>query len=382
MSESEDNKSAEQGESEYRKLFDDLVHFAAKPVNSNAEIMGIRLGGRSHVNLPYIAVSTCGANELLMDRLNHKNSKIFNRYHAVVTHDAEKIAKKKMDAHEIGIVRSFLSKQRVDMANIESVFVGDSETIDCHLKQVILPDDDGNDFCLVPLHSTGLSSLLIAMAGQFNADRKCKKTEQDEGRLASNVTLPHKIRFAHMSYGGANPANITGIIGGLRKPLITRLPTENINYKRASSLYYRGIRYPSSSRVDRYLDWADSVLNSNRRFNRSAKDTEINLLALLVNDALHKGREALAFVNQYADKLGITPDEWVKDHLDEIQQGLISPVYQTKEWRKAFGLEVAHLIVNRKRTRCIDGRWQEVGTVLTSYDQARIASIIEKEVLK
>jgi len=367
----------------YESVGRELVHFSTKAVNSNAEPGGVRLG-HGRVHLPYVAVSTCRPDAVRLDYMKNVGSiaTVAKQINAVLDGTAYGAFDSVPDADVAFILNM--------MSNLEpACLIGE---IDHHLKQVIMPDDDGNDTCLTPLHSPGFSMLInrheADLLGEINAlaqqKHELEKEKQGDSEEAKPEPKLKKKLFsrARLNYGGANPQNIGGLVREMQRSLFFQAPREDKAVKKTLSIHYKGIHYAPLKLIDDYLDWQDDA--ADKKSTLALRETELGHLRHITAAALCKGQFAREHLIAHQDVLPADADGepvLLDDGIGLVQAGLIMPARRGKEWREAFSDGLAHAIVNRKRIRKCDGIFREVASRLTAKDKMRIQAVISREVL-
>lgn len=346
-------------EDHYKHAIQKLVHFSTKAVNSNAIAGGVRIGNAG-VDLPYIAVSTCDPVRVGLDYMKNagQEARIIKQVNAVLsgTH-IDRF--ESVPEEDVAVILS--ARAALDVGPVS--FVGDP---DCHLKQLIMPSEDGEDFCLTPLHSAGLNQLV----------------NQREAVLieAQETPVRRLFRRARMSFGGSNPHNIGLLIREMQTPLFFEAPREDAGAKKALSIHYKGFNYAHIGLIDEYLDWYDTIADQS---NKHIRQTELVYFKRITSAALDKGNRALDVLVEYAYLLPTHNDEpvWLDVGVGIDCVGLINKAARNTEWRAAFSTSLANLIVHRKRYRKDGGVQQLVASKLNSQDLSRIETLINKEAL-
>lgn len=354
-------------EENYQSAIENLVHFSTKAVNSNAAFGGIRLSGSQALDLPYVAISTFAPQKVHLDYMKNvgKTSKIFKQSHAVMTGTANDRFDNVPNDEECFIRDAYaglLAMQKVG-------------SVDCRLKQLIMPDEAGNDSQLTPLHSSGFCDALSSAIEVETDARKSLISESDEKKKEWTEKRVEKvIRYAKMPFGGANPQNIGGLIRRMQKPLFFMPPVEDMDMKRLFSIFHNGIEYVSNKRIEEYLDWRDQQSRVDDKY----RTTEEGMIQALVNVALHRGRQAHEFLLENQEKLG---DSLLSNEVGLVGRGVILTKERDAAWRNAFAFELAEKITKYSRKRVINGRQESVDSGIGSDEKMRLVSLISKMVL-
>lgn len=333
----------------FKLAYHRMAHFSVKAVNSNASAGGVRV--IELVELPYISVSTIGPLSVPMDYLiNGAHTTATNQINSVVL-DTLEDRYKNIEKDDVAFIRQMINQYD---------YCDHTGEIDCHLKQVIMPDQDGNDLCCTPLHSAGLSRLIN------DTERTIAKTI-DETKFS-------QLRHAIMNYGGSNTQNIGGLANELRKPLFFLAPEEDMDFRKSLAIHYQGFSYLSPTLVDEYLDWFDKVCEAGKTKTMHQKLKEEQLLRAIVKYAFHESDRQFAYLMQNINKL---PDEQLlNNELNSVFHGLIHEDQRTNDWFIDFGNAVSAYIKNKPRRRNINGKQEDIHADINNQDAITLQSII------
>lgn len=402
----------------YIAEIDKLVHFSVKAVNSNARSGGVRLHGL--LDLPYLAVSSLGASGVSLDYLSNvgQRARIAKQVNSVLdgTVDArfglpgdetlrninddmaridsldisdDKKKKEKSDSRKKMFATTALlpvpdSEKQVIRSTIESLGAANltDNSIDCHIKQVLMPDMSGLDVSLSPLHSAGLSKMIN--------EAEVRLLAQDNAGLKSSEMKKRLVRRAVMDYGGANPQNIGGLTHFMQRPIFAVPPKENPTSRLVFSAHFNGLPAVTNVAIDNFLAVTDrqQVKRDNGRTEGMMDREEFRrALAKLVRDTLNRADKTYQLLLDNAgllpaDKLGcpILLDDQVT--ADKVKSGLIFREQRDAVWREAFSHLVANKIAGRSRqAKGVSGELVKIGSGLSDQDILDMRSIIEGEVL-
>ncbi len=337
------------GTQAYLAAYQKMVHFSAKAVNSNASATGVRIV--EQVDLPYISVSSVNPASVPLDYFNGANTaSASNQINSVVLNNLrERFAG--IDEAEVCFIQQMVSSYE---------FADFGGEIDCHLKQIIMPDESGNDLCLTPLHSTGLSRLI-------NDTERRIAQEIDEKRFSV-------FKHAAMNYGGSNTQNIGGLANELRKPLFFAAPEEDMEIRKSLAIHHKGFDYLSTTRVDQYLTWHDEYCIREKAKTMRQKLDEEQLLRTIVWDAFKEADRQFVYLSNHKEHL---PGEQLLSHdLDPIFHGLIFEEQRDNAWFIDFGNAVASFIKNRKRRKIIDGKPQLIDPLISNQQAITLQGLI------
>ena len=236
----------------YTDVISHCVHFSSRPVNTNAVPVGVRLKGNA-VTLPYLAVSTVGPDKVAVDYLRNGGSEAgpFKQIRAVLE---ERLGEfDNVNVSDVNHIRRLCSKS--------SAFEFDTHNIDPRLRQILWPMENDEYLALTPLPSLGLSYLINSKVTAHNektSDRNNSTKEKTSKKIVSNTQSKAGRYYLRttLGYGGANTQNVGGLAYAMTRPLVFRAPQENIDIRRGSAAYYKGIRYQySRALLDEYGVW-------------------------------------------------------------------------------------------------------------------------------
>lgn len=372
-------------EDQYRKFIDTgLMHHSNKLVNSNAAAGGVRLSGCAPVDLPYVSVSTVVADNINLDFINDaKNNTMYRQIIGVVRNTAE-------DVYEV-------------VPGDEATWIKDAyaqlsykalPAQDCRLKRLIMPNEQGEDAVLIPLHSAGLAESIHHQidrsVNKFVETKMTEDNKEDEGdaslteaerreQKAKNLQRFAKRPFNHasMMFGGTRPANIGGLNRYVREPLWFSAPQENHQYKEAMSIYYKGVNFISRDLIEAFLDWRDRcqvVLanDSSDATKATIKNSEKMKLREIIDYALSAGESARELIIESQKQIGATENIFYSKDVPDLKKKLINPAERTSAWTSAFCAELAKAIADHKRWRNEEGEWIEIDACIDSREEKRI----------
>jgi hypothetical protein len=333
----------------YLEAYKKMVHFSAKTVNSNASAAGVRIVDQTQ--LPYVSVSSVGPAVVPLDYFNGANTaSSSNQINSLVLGNLHERFKD-VNEEEINFIQEMIK-------NFE--FAEFADDIDCHLKQVIMPDDAGNDFCLTPLHAAGLSRLI----------------NQHEKLIAKEISEKKTTVFRHaqMNYGGSNTQNIGGLANELKRPLFFSAPEEDMKIKAALAIYYKGFSYAPVQLVEQYLDWYDENCQADIAKNMQQKLEEQTRLTEIVKACFEQSNAIFSNLNLHKESL---PNQTlISEDLDDVYQGLIYENKRDTDWFINFGNSLASFIKNRKRRKYINGNLVMIDALINNQDAITLQGLI------
>lgn len=331
----------------YLAAYKNMVHFSAKAVNSNASAAGVRIVDQ--VDLPYICVSSVGPASVPLDYFNGANT-------ATASNQINSVVLNNLQDRFAGIDEDEVSFIKQMTASFEFADFGGE--IDCHLKQIIMPDATGNDLCLTPLHCSGLSRLI-------NDTERRIAQENDEKRFSL-------FKHAAMNYGGSNTQNIGGLAKELRQPLFFAAPEEDMDIRKSLAIHHKGFAYLSTTLVDQYLAWHDEYCTKDKAKTMQQKLDEERLLKAIVWDAFKEADRQFVYLSK--NKENLPGGQLLSDELEPIFQGLIFEERRDNDWFIDFGNKVASYLKNRKRRKINDNK--DVDAIISNQEAITLQRLI------
>ncbi|MCX7096294.1 MAG: hypothetical protein NTV43_00130 [Methylococcales bacterium] len=337
------------GKAAYLSAYQRMVHFSAKAVNSNASAAGVRIIDRA--DLPYISVSSVGPALVPLDYFNGANTATAsNQINSFVLNNLRDRFKE-IDEDEVSFIKQMTT--RYDFADLAG-------EIDCHLKQIIMPDEAGNDLCLTPLHSSGLSKLI-------NDTERRIAQENDDKKFSL-------FRHAGMNYGGSNTQNIGGLANELKKPLFFGAPEEDMDIRKSLAIHYKGFSYMPTTQVDDYLDWLDEACSPDKAKTMPQKLEEERLLKRIVRSSFLEADRQFAYLTK--NKANFPGEQLLSSDLDRVFHGLIFEEERNNDWFIDFGNAVADYIKNKKRKKTIAGKRVDIDAIISNQDAITLQGLI------
>ncbi|MCG8313159.1 MAG: hypothetical protein MI976_08080 [Pseudomonadales bacterium] len=311
----------------YQEVFQNLVHFSFKTVNSNTDAGGIRLSGKDSVpDLGYITARGLLAEGSTLELDYTKN---FGKVATALKH--LRIAKQGSDTEE-------LSNPELPLTTAEQVTSGRHEIGTDHvaprLRQLLLPLDHSqqNYLSVTPLVAAGL----------------CKHVKQAviHSNQSRSETGRRRITTAHLGIGGTNSQNVGSLVREMQSPMFFDAPTESLELKNAYKLHYQGLKLLLPRTVmQAYFEWRHKALKrGGGRVSSSlrARETELGFITQLVEITLQRADRAHALLTEHLASL---PGQALVDPaLDLVQRGLLDPAARTSSWRDAFSATLAERI--------------------------------------
>lgn len=315
----------------YEWAITQLVHFSAKPVNSNAAACGVRLAaGLPPLRLPYVGVRAMGLSAVPLDFSGvggAGSTTAPSQVLAVLEGDANDRFKD-VPAEEVAIIRELVERLA------EGAEVG-CDLVDPRLRQLLMPvDEPGAYVALTPLHASGLSALV---------DKRVRAEREQEKE--SGVARRTYRRVANMPVGGSNPQNAGLRVRGMGNPLVFAAPVESTEVRRAYAIRSRGVSLqPSTALLDKFYRWRKHVITvdeaTGEEFlatDKRVRGTELKLLREMISDIARRVAAARQHLAQ-ADIGPLAPEVgallygafdaekrdpgWVRDCAEHIAQAI------------------------------------------------------------
>jgi len=338
----------------YESEINNLVHYSSKLVNSNAHLRGVII--TKETNLPYISVSSCDPDSIELDyKGSALSAKIFKQIRTVLT-DKKKVFKSIPDYE-----KKLILKLRKSISPKDSL--GD---VDHQLKQIIMPDEEGNDICLTPLHSAGLSLKINDIESELLKEiNLLEKT--DKKKLFNRATV---------QFGGGKPHNVGGLIFAANSPIYIQSPFEDFEHKIAFSIYFKGVQYHPLNLIDAYLDW----ISVNNTANYKNKTKESQFIEKITQFSLKKGEESALILNKHKEMF--KEGQIISNDVSTVQKGLIFIELRDSNWANEFSQELAYFIMNKQRKVKINNHYKWVSSSIDSDYVLKIKNMIKREVMR
>lgn len=350
------------------RCLDGFLHFTSKTVNSNVGDVSIRLERNKKIDgLPYLGLSTLGADFSELDyteggaafvRKPRQIRDIVSKKSSGVIRDKNNIPKEDLERLKDGgpFVRQ-LSQPLIDIPkNVPSL-----------LKQIIVPNKNGEDVALTPINAMGLNSIII--------DRLNKELEKRESE--AKAPLKKFWRSGTSALGGKKPQNI-GLVCTVKDgpkvasfALLFQPPKPpSLSYKRRLSTLFRKFSYRlSKSEADLFKNTVENYMTSldfhserslsgavkkiAYNFNKKSRLWKEEFTKQLIYDAQDSDMSLPANpVGEFLDGRFIpkkNDTHWNKAldlaQNDTLYKGYLSKEYKTMLWKKevAQALTSAHL---------------------------------------
>lgn len=330
---------------QYRKEVENLVHFNAKTVNSNAHLVGIRLDSGAALDLPYISLRTLLDSGLTFP-LDYAEGgaakgKIVKQVNMILADTPE--------ARQAGAEEKKAVMEGMAAARASAYSVG-TESVDHRLRQVLVPKEDapGGYVSMTPITASSLCPLFFdpetGLARKHN--EAVKADPQGTGR---------RLRQAQFGIGGANPQNIGCLVRSMQRPLMVGAPGASGSVKQAFALYHKGISLdvhaPGGFRqaVLAYMAFREKKLLSaqaDAAITMRERQQEERLVARIADVVLEMAAEAHDVLVRHAHLL---PEETGQGGTASSGRALTSPLLRPLELRGLLDPSLRELCVNWPR---------------------------------
>lgn len=293
---------------QYEEQIKRLVHLSGKSVNTNSWECGVRLARGARLDLPYVSVSTLGAERVGLDYTKNdtknKTASISTQAVAVFNGTVRE------QYHDVSEADEQMIRGLAHLC-ADAAYVGEP-AVDMRLRQILIPVGPADDYvALTPLQSSGLSALLA------------ERLRAEGGRRQTAV----------LGIGGSKPYN-AGIGRQVRqmRPLVFDAPGADPVVRAAYAIYYKGIRLtPSRKALNNYAQWlqaqaragADGPIRTNAKVCAEERK-HIECIALSVLDRAARARSILQKAQLF--------DGRISSQLDPLVQGLFDAEARTHEW--------------------------------------------------
>ena len=289
-----------------------LVHFNSKTVNSNASLVGIRLGADAAVDLPYISLRTLLGSGLSfpLDYAEGGASK------AGIVKQINQVLADSPDAAGATAEERKAIVAGVNAANASGYSTG-TEYVDHRLRQVLVPKKDapGGYVSMTPITASSICPLFFTKEhGLVPRHNEAAKAEPEGPR--------RKLRQAQFGIGGSNPQNIGSLVRSMQRPLMVAAPGASASTRDAFSLYHKGlplnVHTPELFRqaVQQYVHFRESMLNphsDDAAITLKEREQEEALITAIAQAVLDMAADARELLTQHAHLL---PEEDLLHELD------------------------------------------------------------------
>jgi hypothetical protein len=314
----------------YQKETESLVHFNSKTVNSNASLVGIRLGADAAVDLPYISLRTLLGSGLSfpLDYAEGGASK------AGIVKQINQVLADSPDAAGATAEEKKAIVAGVNAANASGYSTG-TEYVDHRLRQVLVPKKDapGGYVSMTPITASSICPLFFTKEhGLVPRHNEAAKAEPEGPR--------RKLRQAQFGIGGSNPQNIGSLVSFImQRPLMVAAPGASASTRDAFSLYHKGlalnVHTPELFRqaVQQYVHFRESMLNphsDDAAITLKEREQEEALITAIAQAVLDMAADARELLTQHAHLL---PEEDLLHELDPPRHALVSPLLRPAEMR-------------------------------------------------
>jgi hypothetical protein len=250
------------------------MHFSGKLTHSNTAGVGVRLPSGAKTGLHYVAVSEVEGVPLDYVKMDTRLSGAWTNLRRHQVDDAAEASAAEVQAIQEALVLASGTAASVGTTSVEK-----------RLRQVVLQDASGNDFCVTPLQSAGLSEVI-------------QRRLREEAERAQSAGKTRTRARGFLGVGGSNPQNIGGLVRSTQRPLWFRAPSEDATVRQALAVHHRGLAVrPSRTRVQAYIDWRAAQVKVHAGVMPASADhrqKEDRFLRDLANDLLRQAETARA----------------------------------------------------------------------------------------
>lgn len=314
----------------YQKETESLVHFNSKTVNSNASLVGIRLGADAAVDLPYISLRTLLGSGLSfpLDYAEGGASK------AGIVKQINQVLADSPDAAGATAEEKKAIVAGVNAANASGYSTG-TEYVDHRLRQVLVPKKDapGGYVSMTPITASSICPLFFTKEhGLVPQHNEAVKAEPEGPR--------RKLRQARFGIGGSNPHNAGSLVRIImQRPLMVAAPGASASTRDAFSLYHKGlalnVHTPGLFRqaVQQYVHFREAMLNphsDDAAITLKEREQEEALITAIAQAVLDMAADARDLLIRHAHLL---PEEDPLHELDPPRHALVSPLVRPAEMR-------------------------------------------------
>lgn len=338
-------------EAEYQQVMQELVHYSAKSINSNAFAVGVRLGQDDAWNGKYVAVSTLLAqSNLVVDyQKNAGNIATILKQIAAVCYDENGEIFEEIPPEQAEMIKAL--QQRV----LRQFYFSKQTRVPIRLRQIIVQNQAGEDIVLTPLQSASFSKLLQE-----------KLRAEDRFRLRGFLDL-----------GGSNKQNVGRYVRDMTRPLFFQAPQEDSQLRQALAIYYRGISLrPSRKLLTEYYQWRAPLvkaLGGAMPSDLTLRETEREKIQGIIQIIMERAQTAQKLLKTHQDAL---PDQALTStSLEPLQRALLDENQRYANWTRDVAKAIHQEILNSEIW--VQGHWQHFP--LGEQETLRWLEIIEEK---
>lgn len=313
----------------YREETERLVHFNSKTVNSNASLVGIRLGPDAALDLPYVSLRTLLGSGLSfpLDYAEGGASK------AGIVKQINWVLAEAPEAKDAGADEKKAIVEGMAAANASGYSIG-TDSVDHRLRQLLIPKKDapGGYVSMTPITASSICPLFFDHEqGLVPRHNEAAKEESEEAR--------RKLRQAQFGIGGSNPQNVGSLVRSMQRPLMVSAPGASASTREAFALYHKGLSLdvhapgPFKEAVQLYAAFREDVLRAEpdeSAITLREREREEKLVAAIGRAVLDMAAEAQELLARHAHLL---PEDELLPHLDPPRHALVSPHVRPVEIR-------------------------------------------------
>lgn len=220
------------------KSRENMVHFLSKATNTNAKSVKIRVGRNSGLELPYVSVR-CLVQQRVRVFFTSENPTSANKivgFSSVIIKNANGEEWRKTNEEKFPpIVLNEVEKQFLLGVHNEPQSYVEDHGVDLRMRQILLPDGNGNYLGIVPLQSMPL----VRMAQKTAQEIATADEKQDVYRRLPEIGYPV----------GGGVSRTAGLETGFRKFVVTGFYRASVEASRRASALHRGVA--SRLKIDR-----------------------------------------------------------------------------------------------------------------------------------
>jgi hypothetical protein len=367
-----------------RKVLSPSVHFSTKPVNTNARVVGVRLGEEDLLDMPLVAYSTTDLDRRITDYIEGgaATAKHFNPC-AVVIDGKEESKYGAIDPQQRQMILDEAEK-------LKQHFEKGADFVDPRLRQLVVFRRDGSPIALSPLHSTTFSREIMSRIDAEKArawDRyKAEKSleapgsvdpggEADSESFVSDVSSwkesqkgkPRKRKLALMLFGGSNTQNLGKYAKELWEPMVFSGPKESMVERHRMSIFHNGISIHdavSFDAMDELYRWREENRGAagGIRSDVETRKEEERLVKAVASSILESANRARVMVQGFVENKSDQSDEgeerkpWdpidlTSESLEDFDRALIDPQLRDSQWWSQFALKVVSMLAFHRSVR-------------------------------
>lgn len=201
-----------------------MFHFFSKATNTNARVVGVRVGRDAGLSLPYVSVRCLVGRGLCVPFTTENPSKRIEGFSSVIVKNANGEDWRETQAEKSPpIILDETEKHFLRGIHDEPDSYMEDRGVDVRMRQILLPDGNGGYVGVVPMQSMPLAHMAQNIVWEL----------PDDGKHRKLPSLDYPV-------GGGVPRT-AGLETGFRKLVVTGFYRSNAEASRKASARHRGV---------------------------------------------------------------------------------------------------------------------------------------------